>query len=226
MKNFERIEQILQKIKKSNKSFKCNDNISDLLTEEDINIIYNNVKEKFDEILKILLIDKDNDHNTKETAKRVAKMFVYEIFKGRYFPKPDITSFPNHLVYDQIYITGPITIRSTCAHHWMPIMGKCYVGVFPGSEVIGLSKFNRLVDWICSRPQIQEEMTVQIADELENVTRAKGVAVVIKAEHTCLTHRGYREHENLMITSVMRGKFRSDPNLKNEFFNLLEKYEE
>mgnify|MGYP001106961721 CR=1 FL=1 len=220
------INSVFQKLKKLNISAKCNENISDFLTEDEINLIYENVKDKFNEILKILIIDTENDHNTKDTAKRVAKMFVYEIFKGRYFPKPEITSFPNILTYDEIYITGPITIRSTCAHHWMPIIGKCYIGIFPGSEVIGLSKFNRLIDWVCSRPQIQEEMTIQIADELEKVTKAEGIAVILKATHTCLTHRGYREHENLMITSVMRGKFREDPNLKNEFFSLLEKYKD
>ncbi len=216
----ENIQKKLEKIRSKNIHY-SNSNISSELTEDDIKEIYEKAKEKFDELLKILLIDTENDHNTNETAKRVAKMFVYEIFKGKYFPKPEVTAFPNHLSYDELYITGPISIRSTCAHHFMPIVGKCFIGIFPGKRIIGLSKFNRLVDWICSRPQIQEEMTVQIADEIEKQTEAEGIAVIIKATHLCLTHRGFREHENIMTTSVMRGKFRDDPALKNEFLTLI-----
>lgn len=216
----------LDELKKKNVNCFSNSNLSSELSEKDIEEIYRNAKEKLEELLKILLIDTENDHNTAETAKRVAKMFVYEIFRGRYYPKPEVTTFPNYLSYDELYITGPITVRSTCAHHFMPIVGKCFIGIFPGKEVIGLSKFNRLVDWICSRPQIQEEMTIQIADEIENQTKADGVAVIVKATHFCLTHRGFKEHENIMTTSVMRGKFREDPNLKNEFLTLIRDYNE
>jgi GTP cyclohydrolase I len=148
-------------------------------------------------------------------------MFLREVFGGRYTPKPNITAFPNANNYDELYITGPITVRSTCAHHLQNITGHCWIGVFPGKEVIGLSKFNRLVDWIASRPQIQEEMTVQIADAIEEETKAAGVAVIMKAEHHCMTHRGVREHESDMTTSVMRGKFRKDPSLKQELLQLV-----
>ena len=99
-------------------------------------------------------------------------MFITEIFSGRYETLPRITSFPNITDYDQLYTTGPIAVRSTCAHHMQPIVGKCYIGVFPGKHVIGLSKFNRIVRWIVQRPQIQEEMTMQIADKLEKITKA------------------------------------------------------
>jgi GTP cyclohydrolase I len=123
----------------------------------------------------------------------------------------------------QAGITGPIKIRSTCAHHFQPIVGNAWVGIYPGKDVIGLSKFNRLVDWVASRPQIQEEMTVQVADTIEEETRAEGVAVVIKAEHMCLTHRGVKEHESDMTTSVMRGIFQDENarHLKSEFLQLL-----
>jgi len=118
-------------------------------------------------------------------------------------------------------VTGPITIRSTCAHHFQNIVGKAYIGVFPGKNVIGLSKFNRIADWIASRPQIQEEMTMQIADAIEKETEADGVAVLVQAEHHCMTHRGVKEHESDMTTSVMRGDFRKVPSLKQEFFNIV-----
>ena len=199
----------------------CNDNISEHVTEKDLKKMQRDVEKYFQKVLESLKIDTENDHNTQETAKRVAKMMVREVFAGRYEPKPRITAFPNATAYDELYLTGPIKIRSTCAHHFQPIVGNAWVGVFPGKNVIGLSKFNRLVDWVASRPQIQEEMTVQIADIIEQETQAEGVAVVVKAEHMCMTHRGVKEHESDMTTSVVRGSLRDEESQKREFFNLL-----
>jgi len=199
----------------------ANDTIFAYLDPGDVDKIEFEVADAFEDVLQALVINTADDHNTKATAQRVAKMFVHEIFRGRYYPPPEVTSFPNAKQYDQIYMTGPITINSTCAHHFQPITGGCYVGVFPGEKVIGLSKFNRLVDWIVSRPQIQEEMTEQIADEIEKQTEAKGVAVVIKAKHFCMSARGVKEHDSDMLTSVVRGLFREDSAIKAEFFSLL-----
>jgi len=199
----------------------ANDTIFAYLDPGDVDKIEFEVADAFQDVLEALVINTTDDHNSYATARRVAKMFVHEIFRGRYYPPPDVTAFPNAKQYDQIYITGPISINSTCAHHFQPITGEAYVGIFPGEKVIGLSKFNRLVDWIASRPQIQEEMTEQIADEIEKQTEAKGVAVVIKAEHFCMTARGVKEHESEMMTSVVRGMFRDEPATKAEFFSLL-----
>ena len=199
----------------------ANDTIYASLNEGDLQKIEDEVAKAFLGVLKALIINTTDDHNSKDTARRVAKMFVHELFRGRYYPPPEITAFPNAKQYDQIYMTGPITINSTCAHHFQPITGGCYVGVFPGEKVIGLSKFNRLVDWIVSRPQIQEEMTEQIADEIEKQTEAKGVAVVIKAKHFCMSARGVKEHDSDMLTSVIRGDFLKIEHLKAEFFSLL-----
>ena len=198
---------------------RCNETVE--LTDKELNKMQRDVEKHFQKVLEALKIDTQNDHNTQETAKRVAKMLVREVFAGRYEPKPRITSFPNANQYDQLYISGPIKIRSTCAHHFQPIVGNAWIGIFPGENVIGLSKFNRLVDWVASRPQIQEEMTVQIADLIEKETQAKGVAVVIKAEHMCLTHRGVKEHESDMTTSIVRGSLREEETQKREFFALL-----
>ena len=199
----------------------ANDTIFAYLDPGDVKLIECEVAEAFEDVLKALVINTTDDHNTKATAHRVAKMFVHEIFRGRYYPPPEVTSFPNAKQYDQIYMTGPITINSTCAHHFQPITGQAYVGVFPGKRVVGLSKFNRIVDWIASRPQIQEEMTEQIADEIEKQTEAKGVAVVIKAKHFCMSARGVKEHDSDMLTSVVRGDFLKIEHLKAEFFSLL-----
>ena len=214
-------DKIKKKLEKTNTKFFCNDNISDHLNDGDMDKLVSEVASKMQGVLESLVIDTANDHNTHDTARRVAKMLVLETFSGRYLPKPKITAFPNVTEYDQVYVTGPITIRSTCAHHFQSIKGKCYVGVFPGRNVIGLSKFNRLVDWIASRPQIQEEMTIQIADLIQEETEAEGVAVLMQAEHGCMTMRGVKEHESDMTTSVMRGVFRDDPYLKQEFFNII-----
>lgn len=203
------------------KGYLANDTIYEAISDTDREELIEEVKEAFQGVLDALVIDTKNDHNTQETAKRVAKMFVNEIFRGRYYPPPCVTAFPNAKQYDQIYMSGPITINSTCAHHFQAIAGKAYVGIFPGKKVIGLSKFNRMVDWVASRPQIQEEMTEQIADMIEKETEAKGVAVVIKAEHFCMTARGVKEHESEMLTSVLRGMFLRNTSMKTEFFSLL-----
>jgi GTP cyclohydrolase I len=199
----------------------ANDTVYMYLDPGDVNLIEDEVADAFEDVLKALVINTIDDHNTKDTSRRVAKMFVHEIFRGRYYPPPEVTAFPNAKEYDQLYITGPITINSTCAHHFQPITGQAYIGIFPGKKVIGLSKFNRIVDWIVSRPQIQEEMTEQIADEIEEETEAKGVAVVIKAKHFCMSARGVKEHDSDMLTSVIRGDFLKIEHLKAEFFSLL-----
>jgi GTP cyclohydrolase I len=216
-------DKIRNRLKSDNKKFFCNDNISEYMEPTDINDLINEVAEKMQGVLDSLIIDTENDHNTKETAHRVAKMFCTEVFSGRYMPKPKITAFPNANSYDEVYVTGPIAVRSTCAHHFQSIKGKCYIGVFPGKNVIGLSKFNRMVDWIASRPQIQEEMTIQIADLIQEETQAEGIAVIVQAEHGCMTMRGVKEHESAMTTSVMRGVFRDTPHLKKEFFDIVSK---
>lgn len=214
-------DQIKLRLKAAEKRFHSNDCIAEHIKDGELELLQEEVEVAMQAVLSALVIDTDNDHNTHETAKRVAKMFVRETFGGRYTPPPRVTAFPNAAGYDQVYLAGPISIRSTCAHHFAAITGKCWVGIFPGEDVIGLSKFNRIIDWIASRPQIQEEMTMEIADEIEKQTKAAGVAIVIKAEHHCLTHRGVREHESDMSTSIMRGVFREDHALKQEFFNLL-----
>jgi len=213
---------IRERIKEGQTRFFANDNISPFIHGEDeIDLLVDEVADKFQQVLHSLVIDTSNDHNTQDTARRVAKMFIKETFRGRYAKPPKVTAFPNVTEYDQLYVTGPITIRSTCAHHFQNIVGKAYIGVFPGKNVIGLSKFNRIADWIASRPQIQEEMTMQIADAIEKETEADGVAVLVQAEHHCMTHRGVKEHESDMTTSVMRGDFRKVPSLKQEFFNIV-----
>jgi GTP cyclohydrolase I len=212
-------DKIRQRLLEAGARFHSNDNISEFIETKELPKLQAEVEKAMETVLKSLVIDTENDHNTQETAKRVAKMFVNETFGGRYVPAPRVTSFPN-MGYKSLYTTGPISIRSTCAHHFQNIVGKAWVGIFPEDEVIGLSKFNRIIHHIAERPQIQEEMTTQIAEELVKYAKTSNVAVVVKAEHHCMTHRGVKEHESDMTTAVMLGAFQKDPNLKQEFYNI------
>jgi len=212
-------EVIRERLKKAGARFHCNDNISDYVTQKEVDQLVDEVTVKMQGVLESLVIDTENDHNTQDTARRVAKMFVKETFSGRYLPAPKVTAFPN-LGYKSLYTTGPISIRSTCAHHFQNIVGRCWVGIVPNGEVIGLSKFNRLVHHICERPQIQEEMTTQIAEALKQYAKTENIAVVVKAEHHCMTQRGVREHESDMTTAIMLGAFETDPALKKEFYDI------
>jgi GTP cyclohydrolase I len=212
-------EIIRTRIIESGEGYFANENISDFIEPGELELLQAEVAEKFQGVLQSLVIDTDLDHNTNDTARRVAKMYINEIFGGRYTPAPKVTAFPN-MGYKSMYASGPISIRSTCAHHFQNIVGKCWVGIIPNSEVIGLSKFNRLVHHIAERPQIQEEMTTQIAKELSKFAKTPHVAVIVKAMHHCMTHRGVREHESDMTTSVLQGAFLEDASIKQEFYNL------
>lgn len=214
--------RVAARLRKLRVPFSANDCISEYIAEDEMPLIEREVAERMQGVLSALVIDTDNDPNTKETARRVAKMFCREIFRGRYELPPKLTVFPNTKKLDEMYATGPITIRSACSHHFCPIIGRAWVGVIPNGEVIGLSKFNRMLDWICSRPQIQEEMAMQVADYLEKEIKPKGLAVVIKCTHTCMTWRGVREgNESVMTNSVMRGALRDNAAARAEFLALI-----
>jgi GTP cyclohydrolase I len=180
------------------------------------------VQAKMQEVLRALVIDTDNDHNTQDTAKRVAKMFVEEVFRGRYVPMPAVTEFPNAERLNELMIVGPIAVRSACSHHFCPIFGKVWIGILPNehSNLIGLSKYSRLAAWIMSRPQIQEEAVMQMADVLEARLKPDGVALVLEADHFCMHWRGVKD-ESHMTNSVMRGAFLRDPELRREFLQLV-----
>jgi GTP cyclohydrolase I len=214
-------DEIKERIKSSGGTYFANDNISQYVNKSDIDDLQGEVEEKMQEVLEALVIDTQNDHNTKETAKRVSKMFMQEVFKGRYDPMPSVTEFPNAKNLDEIYTLGPITIRSACSHHMVPITGRAWIGVLPNNRLIGISKFVRLTNWVMGRPQIQEESTVQLADLIEKLIEPKGLAVVVEATHNCMTWRGVKESDTVMKTSVMRGFFMENSDARSEFFRLI-----
>ena len=215
--------KIRERITAAQKRFNANDNISEFIEPGELEKLLDEVEEKMQGVLDSMVIDTDNDHNTRSTARRVAKMYLTEVFKGRYVPQPTLTEFPNAEHLNELMIVGPITVRSACSHHLCPVIGKVWIGVMPNknTNVIGLSKYARLVDWVLGRPQIQEEAIMQLADLIMEKTRPDGLAVVMECSHFCMSWRGVREMDSKMLNSVMRGAFLTDPNLRREFLSLI-----
>jgi GTP cyclohydrolase I len=216
---------IRRRIEAQKARFHANDNISAFIKPGELEGLVDEVAQKMQAVLESLVIDTESDHNTQNTSQRVAKMFVKEVFNGRYVEQPTLTKFPNVSRLNELMIIGPITVRSACSHHFCPIMGRIWIGVLPSKEsaLIGLSKYSRLTEWVMCRPQIQEEAVVELADILEKKIKPIGVAIVMDADHFCMQWRGVKDRDSKMVNSVMRGAFLQDSNLRREFLSLLDK---
>jgi len=215
--------KIRERLAAARKRYNANDNIAEFIEPGELEKLLDEVESKMQGVLDSLVIDTAKDHNPRTTARRVAKMYVNEVFRGRYVAQPAITEFPNAEHLNELMIVGPITVRSACSHHLCPVIGKIWIGVLPNknTNVIGLSKYARLVDWIMGRPQIQEEAIIQLADLILDKTRPDGLAVVMEASHFCMSWRGVREMDSKMLNSVMRGAFLTNPELRREFLSLV-----
>lgn len=215
--------KIRERLKAAQQRFHANDNIADFIQPGELEKLLDEVESKMQTVLDSMVIDTANDHNTQETARRVAKMYVNEVFQGRYTKTPNITEFPNVGHLNELMIVGPITVRSACSHHLCPVIGKLWIGVLPNQDtnVIGLSKYARLAEWVMGRPQIQEEAVVQLADLIEEKTRPDGLAVVMEASHYCMGWRGVKDMDSKMLNSVMRGVFLKNSDLRREFLALI-----
>lgn len=216
-------DRIRYRLMQAGQRYFANDNIAPFIEDGELAELRGEVEARMREVLHALVIDTDNDHNTQDTARRVAKMFISEVFRGRYEAAPAATAFPNVTRLNELMVVGPITVRSACSHHLCPIMGKVWIGIMPNehSNLIGLSKYARLIDWIMSRPQIQEEAVTQVADVLQSRMNPDGLAVIMEADHFCMHWRGVKDMDSKMINSVMRGSFLKDPNLRREFLSLV-----
>jgi GTP cyclohydrolase I len=215
--------KIRERVVAARKRYNANDNIADFIQPGELDLLLDEVTEKMKGVLDSMVIDTAHDHNTHNTARRVAKMYLKEVFKGRYVTAPEITEFPNAEHLNELMIVGPITVRSACSHHLCPVIGKIWIGVLPNehTNVIGLSKYARLAEWIMGRPQIQEEAVVQLADLIQRKTQPDGLAIVMEASHFCMGWRGVKDMDSKMINSVMRGVFLKDANLRREFLALI-----
>lgn len=216
-------DRVRERMRKARARFHANDNIAGYLEEGELEQLQLEVAAKMGAVLRALVIDTESDHNTRDTARRVAKMFVREVFAGRYQPQPPVTEFPNVSRLNELMIVGPVTVRSACSHHLCPIIGRVWIGVMPNehSALIGLSKYARLAEWVMTRPQIQEEAILQLADLLQEKMQPDGLAIVLEADHYCMQWRGVKDMNSKMTNSVMRGSFLKDPDLRREFLSLL-----
>ena len=203
--------------------YHANDNIADHIRDGELDELKAEVEEQVQGLLDALVIDTESDHNTQHTARRVARMFIDEVFVGRYVPIPKVTEFPNFSRLNELMIVGPISVRSACSHHLVPILGRVWIGVLPNehSNLIGLSKYSRICDWIMSRPQIQEEAVTMLAEELQERVKPDGLAIVMEADHFCMHWRGVKDNASKMVNSVMRGVFLENGALRREFLSLI-----
>lgn len=213
-------EIVRNRIKASGARFNANDNISEFISKHEINQLIDELTGKFEEVLDSLVIDRENDPNSKDTGKRLAKMYVNELMRGRFYCAPEATSFPNDTenAYDGMLVVRS-ELTSMCSHHHQPVKGVAYIGIIAHKKLIGLSKYTRIAQWCARRGTLQEELCNDIATEIQKATGTENVAVYIQATHGCVENRGLCAHSSLTQTTVLRGAFKTDPGTKKEFFD-------
>ena len=209
------------KMKREGKRFWAGDNISEYIDNEHVKAqLIDEAAEAFETVLDRLLIDRENDPNSKGTAKRLAKMYFNEVMAGRYESPPDATAFPNDTEdrYEGMLVVRS-ELRSMCSHHHQPVSGVAYIGIIAANKLIGLSKYTRIAQWCARRGTLQEELCNDIAREISKATDSENVAVYIQAVHGCCENRGIMAHSSLTQTTVLKGAFNTDPHTKKEFFD-------
>ena len=213
-------ERILERIKSTNTRYWAGDNISEYILDSERSELVDELTTKFEGVLDSLLIDRHTDPNSQGTARRLAKMYLYEIMAGRYEPAPDATAFPNDSEdrYEGMLVVRS-ELRSMCSHHHQPVAGVAYIGIIAAQKLIGLSKYTRIAQWCSRRGTLQEELANDIAREIMKATGSENVAVYIQATHGCCENRGIMAHSSLTQTTVLKGAFKEDGNTKKEFFD-------
>jgi len=213
-------DKIKKKLQDAGARFWAGDNISDYMEEGDQQKLVDELAPKFEDVLKGLVIDTDNDPNSMDTGRRLAKMYINELMSGRYEPMPSVTAFPNDT--EEAY-KGMLVVRSEltsmCSHHHQTVKGTAYIGIIAGAKLIGLSKYTRVAQWCASRGTLQEELATDIAREIMKATASKDVGVYVQATHGCVENRGVLAHSSLTQTTVLEGRFMDDPSTKKEFFD-------
>lgn len=215
------LSQVIRKrLTDAGKRYWAGDNISDYITDKEKDMLVDELTTKFEGVLDSLIIDRQTDPNSMGTARRLAKMYVYEIMAGRYEESPNATAFPNDTEdkYEGMLVVRA-ELKSMCSHHHQPVSGVAYIGIIAGPKLIGLSKYSRIAQWCARRGTLQEELCMDIAREIESATGSKDVAVYIQATHGCCENRGIMAHSSLTQTTVLHGAFKTDPGAKKEFFD-------
>lgn len=213
-------QTIRNRLEAADKRYWAGDNISDYINPGEHELLVDELEVKFEEVLQSLVIDTETDPNSQGTARRLAKMYVYELMSGRYDPTPNATAFPNDTdgKYEGMLVVRS-ELKSVCSHHHQPVTGVAYIGIIAGPKLIGLSKYTRIAQWCARRGTLQEELCMDIAREIEFATGSRDVAVYIQATHGCCENRGIMAHSSLTQTTVLRGAFKDDPATKKEFFD-------
>tara|TARA_B100000941_G_C28508332_1_gene558872 strand:+ start:5601 stop:6311 length:711 start_codon:yes stop_codon:yes gene_type:complete len=217
--NMEVSKKIKERLDKIGKRYYAADNISEVMLPGEKQELIDELAPKFNEVLKSLVIDTENDPNSIDTGRRMAKMYVNEIMSGRYNTMPDPNSFPNYIEngYEGMLVVRS-ELKSVCSHHHQPVTGIAYIGIIAGDKLLGLSKYTRIAQWCAMRGTLQEELNVMIADEIQRQCETEHVGVYIQATHGCCENRGIRAHSSLTQTTVLRGGFKKE-DLKKEFFD-------
>ena len=215
------LSQVIRKrLTDADKRYWAGDNISEYITEKEKDLLVDELTSKFEGVLDSLIIDTKTDPNSIGTARRLAKMYVYEIMAGRYEESPNATAFPNDTdgKYEGMLVVRS-ELKSMCSHHHQPVTGVAYIGIIAGPKLIGLSKYTRIAQWCARRGTLQEELCMDIAREIEFATGSSDVAVYIQATHGCCENRGIMAHSSLTQTTVLHGAFKADQSVKKEFFD-------
>jgi GTP cyclohydrolase I len=215
------LAQVLREQMRSNgKRFWAGDNVSEFVDEEKKQQLIDEATVAFEGVLDTLLIDRENDPNSKGTARRLAKMYYNEIMAGRYEPAPEATAFPNDSQdrYEGMLVVRS-ELRSMCSHHHQPVSGVAYIGIIAANKLIGLSKYTRIAQWCARRGTLQEELCNDIAREISRATDSSNIGVYIQATHGCCENRGIMAHSSLTQTTVLKGVFSTDPAVKKEFMD-------
>jgi GTP cyclohydrolase I len=211
---------IKKRIIESGDRFWAGDNISKHIKKGEHQSLIDELTYKFDDVLDSLIIDRQNDPNSRDTGKRLAKMYINELMSGRYFPRPNATAFPNHVDggYEGMLVVRS-EIKSMCSHHHQPVNGVAYIGIIAAEKLIGLSKYTRIAQWCARRGTLQEELNNEIAREIIKSTGSANVGVYVQATHGCCENRGIHAHSSLTQTTVLKGAFKDDPSTKKEFMD-------
>jgi GTP cyclohydrolase I len=213
-------EEITKRIQDNNKRYWAGDNISEYIFKGEKEALIEEATEAFEGVLDRLIIDRFNDPNSKDTARRLAKMYFNELLSGRYNPMPNATAFPNHVEdgYKGMLVVRS-EIKSVCSHHHQPVSGVAYIGIIAAEQLIGLSKYTRIAQWCARRGTLQEELNNDIAREIMSATGSDNVGVYIQATHGCCENRGIMAKSSLTQTTVLKGAFNEDPGTKKEFMD-------
>ena len=215
-----KVEEIKARLEENNIRYWANDNISDYIKEGEKQELIEEAIPAFENVLQKLLIDTKTDPNSMDTARRMAKMYINEIMSGRYDPMPNPSAFPNYIEggYEGMLVVRS-ELTSLCSHDHQTVKGVAYIGIIAGPKLLGLSKYSRIAQWVARRGTLQEDLNVMIANKIQEITGSEHIGVYVQATHGCCENRGIMAKSSLTQTTVLRGAFKTEPDVRKEFID-------